>query len=149
LTETSQAVQSFTRFAMKTLPCLLALVSLTSLTLRADWTRFRGPNGSGIAAATSEPPLKWSEKEHLSWKTDLPGAGASSPIVVGDKVFVTCFSDVTSGLKRHLVCVDKTSGKILWDKTVAAAQPEDEYEGFLASEHGYASNTPASDGERV
>jgi outer membrane protein assembly factor BamB len=72
--------------------------------------------------------------------------------VVGDKVFVTCYSGLDSGiqnLKRHLVCVSKSDGKVLWDKTVPAVQPEDEFQGFLATEHGYASNTPASDGERV
>jgi hypothetical protein len=69
---------------------------------------------------------------------------------VGEKVFVTCWSGYGDGtskdinqLVRHLVCVSKTDGKILWDKTVPAVQPEDEAGGMLM-EHGYASSTPTS-----
>lgn len=58
----------------------------------ADWPRFRGENGTGIAAADAKPPLKWSSSEGMLWKAELPGAGASSPIIVGDKVFVTTYS---------------------------------------------------------
>ncbi len=119
---------------------------------RADWLRFRGENGTGVASANSKPPLTWSSSENAAWKTDLPGAGASSPVISGDKIFLTCYSGVESGvegLKRHLVCVSRTAGKILWDSQVPAVLPEDAFEGFLASEHGYASNSPATDGERV
>lgn len=119
----------------------------------ADWPRFRGENGTGIAATDAKPPLKWSSSEGIAWKAELPGAGASSPIVVGDKVFVTTYSGVTetsgvTGLERQLVCYQKTDGKLLWIARVPATQPEDDFGGFLR-EHGYASNTPASDGERV
>lgn len=124
----------------------------------ADWSRFRGPNGSGVAE-NARPPVTWSETEHLQWITPLPGYGSSSPIVVGDKVFVTCYSgygldaenpgDITD-LRRHLVCADLTSGEVLWDKQVANPEgvEEDPYKGFI-TEHGYASNTPVSDGERI
>ncbi|MDX1961674.1 MAG: PQQ-binding-like beta-propeller repeat protein [Pirellulales bacterium] len=118
-----------------------------------DWARFRGPNGSGISNETV--PTTWSDTENLKWKTPLPGYGSSSPIIVGDKVFVTCYSGYgTEGggnqenLRRHLVCVNRVDGKILWDKTVNAILPEDDAQGFL-NEHGYASSTPTSDGERV
>ena len=129
----------------------LALI-LGSTDSNADWLRLLGPNGTGKAPEGSKPPLKWSNSENLAWKTDLPGAGASSPIIVGGKVFVTCYLGVDAGiekLKRHLVCIEKASGKIMWDKSVPAVMPEDEFSGFLATEHGYASNTPASDGERI
>ncbi len=134
--------------------CLLAAALLfISLQSRADWNRFRGPNGSGVAEGKA--PLKWSASEHIAWKAALPGPGTSSPIVVGDKVFVTCWSGYGDGgsgdigqLKRHLVCLGKADGKALWDSAVPAAQPEDPYEGMLR-EHGYASSTPTSDGERV
>jgi outer membrane protein assembly factor BamB len=93
----------------------------------------------------------------MKWRCKLPGPGSSSPIVVGDKIFVTCWSgygtaDADSAspnaLKRHLVCVDRKTGEILWDQSVAAALPEDNYQAMFA-EHGYASHTPTSDGERV
>jgi len=120
----------------------------------ADWTRFRGPNGSGVAV-DSQPPIAWSETQNLQWKTALPGPGTSSPIVVGSRIFVTCFSGYGDGsggdpanLKRELVCVNHADGKILWSATTPAAQPEDNFSGFL-TEHGYASQTPVSDGEHV
>lgn len=123
-----------------------------------DWSRFRGENGSGIARDARDLPSEWSETKNLAWKLDLPGPGSSCPIVVGDKVFVTCWSgygtDETSelkeqtNLKRHLVCVDRKSGKVEWDRSVAAELPEDRYGGMFA-EHGYASHTPVSDGKHV
>jgi len=122
---------------------------------QSDWTRFRGPNGSGIAE-DAQPPTVWGDTQNVQWKVALPGAGTSSPIVVGGRVFVTCYSgygdsqrggDITK-LQRELVCVNRADGRILWSSAVPAAQPEDYYDGFLA-EHGYASHTPTSDGERV
>jgi outer membrane protein assembly factor BamB len=122
-----------------------------------DWTRFRGPNGSGIAPASESVPSEWGDDKNLAWKLELPGPGSSSPIVVGNKVFVTSFSGYgvdpndpgkLNDLKRHLVCIDATNGTQLWERTVAATQPEDPYSRMLG-EHGYASGTPVSDGERV
>ena len=112
-----------------------------------DWPRFRGPDGSGISGDPNIP-LTWSESENLRWKTPLPGVGSSSPIVVGDRIFVTCFSGEGDSLARHLVCVNRKAGEIAWTKTVAAEQPEDRYQGYL-TEHGYASNRPVTDGDRV
>ena len=132
---------------------IAALVLVVALPALADWTQFRGPHGSGVAEGSV--PLKWSSHEHLVWKTSLPGPGTSSPIVVGSKVFVTCWSGYGDGgkgemaqLVRHLVCLNKTSGKVLWDRTVPPVLPEDPFEGMI-TEHGYASSTPVSDGESV
>ncbi|QEG40635.1 outer membrane protein assembly factor BamB family protein [Roseimaritima ulvae] len=131
--------------------------SLASPTLADDWLRFRGPNGTGLASSSESPPIEWSEEKNLRWSLDLLGPGHSSPIVVGDKVFLTCWTgygvdDEESGkpedLKRHLLCVDRASGKLLWERAVAARLPEDEYAGMFA-EHGYASHTPVSDGQYV
>jgi outer membrane protein assembly factor BamB len=119
----------------------------------ADWSRFRGPNGSGIS--DSNAPIEFGAEKNLKWKMELPGRGISSPIVVGEKVFVTCYSGYGAdggeieNLKRHLVCVDRVSGKTLWTKTVNAKMPEDEWRGPGIPTHGYASNTPASDGALV
>ena len=124
----------------------------------ADWSRFRGPNGTGVAEDSQPTPEKWSPSENLKWAVELPGAGVSSPIVVGDRVFVTCYSGYgidrqdpgkIEDLKRHMVCVSADSGQILWVKTVAAVLPEDPYSGAGIPAHGYASHTPVSDGKNV
>ena len=142
--------------AVSLLGCLACLVASSSV-VQADWLRFRGPNGSGISSE-SDAPVSWSPKENIKWKTPLPGAGVSSPIVVGDRVFVTCYSGYgmdrqdpgdINNLKRHLVCVDRLTGKIQWEKSITAAQPEDPYSGIGVPTHGYASHTPVSDGEHV
>ena len=133
---------------------VFALVSALTATA-ADWPRFRGPNGDGIATG-STPPTTWSDTKNLKWKSALPGPGSSSPISSGGKIFVTCYSGYGDGsaggspdkLQRHLICVEQKSGKILWDQSVAAELPEDSFTGFL-TEHGYASSTPVTDGERV
>ena len=126
-------------------------------TMAGDWARFRGTNGSGINTDDKPLPLEWGDTKNLAWKVDLPGPGHSCPIVVGERVFVTCWSGYgvsreepgdQSQLKRHLLCIDRTSGKVLWDKSVPAVLPEDTYRGMFA-EHGYASHTPVSDGKLV
>jgi outer membrane protein assembly factor BamB len=117
------------------LPLAAALVA--GLLTAADWTRFRGPNGTGIVA-DKDVPVKWTEKEVL-WKTPLPGTGHSSPIVVKGKVFVL----TATSTERMLVCLDAGSGKKLWAKTAA---------GRDARKHtksSFASATPCSDGERI
>jgi outer membrane protein assembly factor BamB len=132
----------------------LGLVALASAQA-ADWTRFRGPNGSGVSD-DAKPPATWSETKNLKWKTKLPGPGTSSPLILGERVFLTSYSGYGAGgsggrpedLKRHMICLDRGSGKTLWSKEVAADLPEDPYRGFLA-DHGYASSTPATDGESL
>ncbi|MFZ2279042.1 MAG: PQQ-binding-like beta-propeller repeat protein [Prosthecobacter sp.] len=137
---------------------LLVLLSSSLAASAADWPRFRGPNGGGIAPDDKPVPVEWSATKNLKWQTSLPGPGSSSPIVVGDRIFVTCWSgyatdgqqgtgDITA-LKRHLICVDRTTGKILWDRSVPAKQPEERYGGMFA-QNGYASHTPVSDGKSV
>jgi len=120
--------------------------------------RFRGPNGSGLSPDTKPVPVVWSPGENLKWKTVLPGPGVSSPIIVGDRVYVTCYSGYgldrsnpgdQKNLKRHLVCVRRADGKVLWDKTVDPVLPEDPFAGPGVPAHGYASSTPVSDGRNV
>lgn len=140
--------------SLKSILSVGVLVAL-SIPAQADWTRFRGPNGTGIAKSTA--PTEFSHDKNLKWKLELPGRGLSCPIVVGERVFVTCYSGYGMGdgagelddLKRHLVCVDRKSGKTLWTKTVKAKLPEDPYRPPGVSTHGYASNTPVSDGKHV
>jgi outer membrane protein assembly factor BamB len=143
---------------LRSLFCLPLAAVLVCPVQAGDWLRFRGPDGSGIAPDNLPVPTKFSPTENLKWKCELPGAGVSCPIVVGDKVFVTCYTGYgvdrenlgeMKDLKRHLVCVSRTDGKILWTKSVDAVLPEDEFKGAGVPQHGYASHTPVSDGKNV
>lgn len=140
------------------LPCALVILGLLMTarhTTAGDWPRFRGPGGKGASAETGLP-AKWSEKQNLVWKLRLPGQGSSSPIVHGDRLFVTCYSGYGGGnpdgemkdLKRHLLCVRPDTGDLHWAKEIPATVAEDAWRGWLR-EHGYASHTPVCDGEHV
>jgi outer membrane protein assembly factor BamB len=122
----------------------------------ADWRQFRGPGGLAVSD-TKGLPITWSAKDHVLWRTQLPGPGTSSPVSNSERIFLTCYSgyavDVASPgsmahLKRHLLCVDAMSGRILWHKEFQPQLPEHEYQGE-GSYHGYSSSTPATDGERL
>lgn len=94
---------------------LAALVAVSNpLCLRAqEWTRFRGPNGSGLGTATAIPS-QWTEKD-FNWKLALPGPGHSSPVLWGDRVFVTDGDAQTNLL--WLICADAVRGAVLWQKS--------------------------------
>lgn len=134
----------------KQLLSLAAVLSLTFLLAadgRAqDWPEFLGPNGT--ARSQDKVPTTWNENENLLWKLELPGSGSSSPIIVGNRVFVTCFKESKKSFSRYVVCADKKSGKELWTKEIPVDYIEDSYRGYI-QEHGYASNTPVSDGEHL
>lgn len=104
-----------------------------------QWSRFRGPNGSGVADASSIPS-QWSEGDY-AWVAELPGVGNSSPVVWGKRVYVTA-AEETSGT-RSLVCVDLHTGKELW----RAAEKFKSYKKH--KNNSFASATPAVDSERV
>lgn len=135
----------------------LATFSLISQVVASDWPRFRGPAGSGVSQDRAVTPVTWDDQQNLKWKLKLPGPGLSSPIVVGKRVYVTCWTGFAAGegssndpanLKRALVAADRESGEVAWTSSVEAVLPEDEFQGMFA-ENGYASHTPASDGERI
>ena len=110
---------------------ILSLLVLASVSHAADWNRFRGPNGSGVSPDKQAAPVKWSDSKNLKWKVTLPGPGHSSPIVVGDRVLVTCWSGYgvegnrgeQKDLKRHLICIDRKTGKEKWATAVDAVLP--------------------------
>ncbi len=114
-----------------------------------DWSRFRGPDGSGASAA-GDPPITWSETDNIAWKTPLPGPGASSPIVWGDRVYLTCYTGYyvpgeergsLDELERHLLAISLSNGDILWDQSIAARLPEEPQ----IRDHGYAANSAVAD----
>ena len=118
-----------------------------------DWVAFRGPGGQGVSTAKALP-VEWSESENIAWKIPMPGPGASSPIVFKDHIYISCYSGFfvpgeSAGsqkeLKRHLLCLDRKSGKTLWEKSVAAKLPEED----SIRDHGFAASTPAADEDHV
>lgn len=128
------------------------------MALADDWPRFRGLAGAGIATDSESLPSEWSPTTNIAWKVPLPGPGASSPIIVGNKVLVTCYSGYgidrenpgeIENLVRNLVCIDLRTGTRLWQKDIPASLPEDLYDKSGVSSHGYASHTPVSDGSNV
>lgn len=128
-------------------------VSARGVAWAEDWAQFRGPGGHGRSAARGLP-LAWSREDNLVWTATLPGAGASSPIVAGERIFLTCYSGYAvpreergdiEQLARHLICLDRKTGRMLWSQQVETRLPEPE----KIRDHGYAANTPVADGDRV
>lgn len=120
----------------------------------SDWTAFRGPNGQGKSGDRALPTT-WSDRENVVWKVELPGAGTSSPIVLGQRVYLTCFTGYgvqgrpqgkLDDLKLHVVCLERDTGKIVWKKDIEPASGE---QATIRESHGYASGTPTTDGERL
>ena len=121
-----------------------------------NWPCYRGPQRLGIAPAGNESiPLEWNDTKNIVWKTELPGRGASSPIIWGESVYLTAFTgygmeknDPHSNipkLVRHLICVDRRTGRIRWKADLPTGdRHEHGMSGFLFL-HGYASSTPVAD----
>jgi outer membrane protein assembly factor BamB len=107
----------------------------------ADWPQWRGPQGDGTSLETGIP-RQWSATANVAWKTEIPGRGHASPIVVGDRVLTVSAIEETE--ERVLISLDRTSGKIQWQQTVLRAPME-----RVHTENSHASSTPASDGEKV
>ena len=131
---------------------VLLLMTVNGTSVAENWPQFRGSGGLG-ASEEKGLPVRWSGRQNVAWRSELPGPGGSSPIVWDDRIFVTCYSGYgvsesdpgnPADLKRHLICLDRRNGKILWDRPVAAPAAI-EFSDFQAR-HGYASSTPATDG---
>ena len=89
--------------------------------LAADWTHFRGSDSTGVGSGDAVP-LPFGPKRNLAWQADLPGRGLSSPVLVGNRVFLTA----SSGQKQnrlHVLAYDAKSGQKLWQRTVWATGP--------------------------
>ncbi len=121
---------------------LLSLLTIAiGLTRAEDWPGWRGPRSDGTVSETGFP-LTWNSTENVKWKTDLPGTGHSSPVISNGKVFLA--GCVENERKRILYCLDRSSGKILWEKCAVVTDLEKKH-----NENSWASSTPAADGERV
>ena len=118
-----------------------------------EWPQFRGPGAHGKSA--DKVPTTFSDKENLLWKIEMPGPGTSSPIIAKGRVFITYYTGFNvpgqgrgsmDNLKLHVLCLNEADGKTNWSKEVTPKLPEQE---SIRDGHGYASSTPATDGERV
>ncbi|HEY2413500.1 MAG TPA: PQQ-binding-like beta-propeller repeat protein [Pirellulaceae bacterium] len=120
---------------------LLFVGFLPALThAESNWPRWRGPEQNGHSAETNLP-VKWTAS-NVVWKTTLPGTGQSSPIIWGDRIFLT--SALEKGAERVVFCVDRKSGKILWQQIAWKGQPEKSH-----VMNGWASASCVTDGEVV
>ncbi|HTU17117.1 MAG TPA: PQQ-binding-like beta-propeller repeat protein [Gemmataceae bacterium] len=120
---------------------LLSLV-LFAVQIRAEnWPGWRGPRGDGTSHE-KDLPFTWSESQNIHWKTPILGKGHSSPIIWGDRVFVTTCLEAKGD--RVLVCLDRRDGKVLWQRVVLNAKLEHKH-----SLNSFASSTPATDGKHV
>jgi outer membrane protein assembly factor BamB len=150
----------------KVLPLLVPALVIIAATARAQqWPSFRGPSGSGVAV-DAQPPTAWSvaTSTNIAWRTDIPGLGHSSPIVWGDRIFLTtAVSDAASArslvlgdsdaagidpLNEHsayqwqVLALDRASGKTVWSRTVHQGLPR--VKRHVKGSH--ASASPATDG---
>ncbi len=107
-----------------------------------NWPGWRGPHGDGRCDEQSVP-VKWSRTENVRWKAALPHAGNSSPVVWGDRIFVTCVLDA-KGHKRAVLCFARKDGQLVWQRETEYKDNEPTHET-----NPYCSATPVTDGERV
>ena len=134
--------------------------------IHADWPQWRGPGGQGHADA-SRLPAEWSEVKNVSWRTELPGRGWSSPVILGNQVWVTAAHEtlaseekkkdrlkantgsqpltVLSEVRIHALCIDKSSGKIV--KDIELLKKEDPQ--WVHKTNSYASPTPILEDGRL
>ena len=105
-----------------------------------NWPRWRGPEQNGHTA-DAKLPVTWST-DNILWKTPLPGVGQSSPIIWGNRIFLTSAMD--AGRERIVLCVDRTSGKLLWQQSAWKGDPEPSH-----VMNGWASASCVTDGQLV
>ena len=117
------------------LPALLALSASAQ-----EWTRFRGPNGTGIVDVRGIP-VKWTADD-FAWRVALPGTGHSQPVIWGDRIFLTTARD--NGRERLLVCLDKRDGRQVWTKSYELPMPR-----LTNRNTSYANGSAVVDAERV
>src|SRR5690606_27406768 len=141
-----------------------AAILVTCAVVKAEnWPAWRGPTGQGLCSE-AELPITWSDTENVRWKAPLPDAGNSTPIVWGDRVFLTQASEKSlwppqkppnwpSGTspggfavaeRRSLICFDRTDGTLLWQRDTIYTEPESTH-----ATNPFCSASPVTDGERV
>ncbi|MGK0189349.1 MAG: outer membrane protein assembly factor BamB [Verrucomicrobiales bacterium] len=125
-------------------PIILASALFHASVSAENWPQFRGQNGTGVTKASL--PDTWGDRENVIWKAPLEGVGASSPVIVGKKMFLTTGVGGADDLVRHVLCFDAANGDVLWDRTVVSELPEVE---SVREDHGYTSATPVANASRL
>jgi outer membrane protein assembly factor BamB len=120
---------------------LILLTVLGSSVHGSDWPAWRGPTGQGFSEEKNLP-LKWSDKNNVKWKVSLSEEGNSTPVVWGDKTFLT--QATKGGAKRSLLCLARADGKLIWQKDVEYAEKERNW-----APTWYSNASPALDAERA
>jgi len=144
--------------------CTIYIVAMAALAADTNWPQFRGPSASGVG--TGSPPTEWNVEsgKNILWKTVIPGLGHSSPVIWGDRIFLTSavpaageaplkvglYGDVASvkgepAQSFKVFCLDRKSGKILWERTAASGQPK----VMRHPKSTHANPTPATDGKHL
>lgn len=147
--------------------CLGSVASIAAQKPAVEsWPHWRGAAHTGTA--TGEPPVTWGDTSNVRWKLEIPGRGYSTPVAWGDRLFLT--TAVPTGKKTaeapaagrggragggtgigeehrlEVLAVDRATGKVLWQRTAATATPHEGYHHLYGS---FASNAPATDGQRL
>src|SRR6266478_1191878 len=121
----------------------LSIASLSLSTVVAeDWSQFRGPNGTGVSITTGLP-TEFGPEKNVVWKTPLP-PGHSSPVLTRNRIFITAHSNEKENHKLFVICLDRQSGKPVWQREVPRSQ-----KGRLQLVNGPASPSPVTDGANV
>jgi len=131
-----------------TVLCFLLLMFLMPLSTaqeavsEEDWSQFRGPGGQGHASARSLP-TKWTDSENVTWKVPIPGKGWSSPVIQGEKIWLTTATE--GGRSLRALCLQRSTGKIIHNIELF----RQEEIGRIHSKNSYASPTPIIEGNRI
>ena len=140
------------RWALATLAGLL-VAGDAEANVDQSWHQWRGPFANGVAPH-ADPPIEWSESKHVKWKIGPPGFGSSTPIIWGNRIFLSTAIAKSTPVGRGkpteahqfaLLCLDRQTGKTLWQKVARELAP---HEGHH-QDHGFASASPVTDGEHV
>lgn len=137
---------------MNVIPGILAALCVTPLLCAEDWPEFRGPTKQGLSTATGLP-TEWSTTKNIVWKADLPGRAWSSPIVIGDSIFLTNAVGAKDSTDPHdtfslrVLALNAVDGKVLWDTEVfSVVQPHAQ---GVHGKNSYASPTPIFEDGRI
>lgn len=147
---------------------LALLLGVALFTAQDDWPQWRGLNNNGMARG--DAPHEWSDTKNIAWRVAIPGRGNSSPVIWGDKIFLTTAvptdgatasampqprsqgrgpgGGANAGREHKFVvmCLDRRNGKVLWERVAKVATP---HEGYHHQYGSFASNTPVTDGKNV
>jgi outer membrane protein assembly factor BamB len=151
------------RYAITATLCAMLLTTVRATTDTPGerfWPQWRGPYATGVSR-TADPPTEWSETKNVRWKIELPGRGAGTPVIWGDRLFVTAaVPEVAAGEKSHeprgggarvphtfvVLAIDRKTGKTIWQQTAYEHAP---YEGSHPQWGTWASSSAMTDGQHV